>query len=202
MRRSRPIRSTQKSARSFTRAVFCRRSGFLSNRRRRCPGKVTWRNQIVPAALALEEYHPVDPAWPSHPLQPARRSVRGQRMAFSPDLAGGRTTCRRASLREPDRLGQDLKVIERDFDRLITAGSRSRAAGMRGMLVEAAWAAARAPGPLCAFFLRVRVAGVSVSPLSPRLGSSRPSSGICCARAKAMRGPDLRRTPESCAIWS
>ena len=39
----------------------------------------------------------------------------------------------------------------------ITAGSPSRPVGhARGMLVEAAWAAARAPGPLRAFFLRVR----------------------------------------------
>ena len=36
------------------------------------------------------------------------------------------------------------------------AASPSRAAGMPAMLVEAAWAAARAPGPLRAFFLRVR----------------------------------------------
>src|SRR5215218_3600019 len=36
-------------------------------------------------------------------------------------------------------------------------GSPSRGRGhARGMLVEAAWAAARAPGPLRAFFLRVR----------------------------------------------
>jgi hypothetical protein len=37
-----------------------------------------------------------------------------------------------------------------------TAGSPSRAVATRNMLVEAAWAAARAPGPLRAFFLRVR----------------------------------------------
>ncbi len=52
-----------------------------------------------PAAIALEEYHPVDPAQPSDPLLPARRSVRGERadMAFSPGLAGGRTACRRTA---------------------------------------------------------------------------------------------------------
>ena len=39
-------------------------------------------------------------------------------MAFSPGLAGGRTPCRRtASAREFDRLGDDLKVIERDLTR-------------------------------------------------------------------------------------
>ena len=108
-------------------------------------------------------------------------------------------------LREFDRLGEDLKVIERDLARSalgdeavmvvalaivaaigdvgrfeqsqklvsylglnpsvrqsgpgpayhgrITKQGRGHA---RGMLVEAAWAAARAPGPLRAFFLRVR----------------------------------------------
>ena len=48
------------------------------------------------------------------------------------------------------------------------------------LLVEAAWAAARAPGPLRAFFLRARarrgqhVAAVATAPVS-----SRCSSGIC-----------------------
>src|SRR5580704_7945027 len=46
-----------------------------------------------PTAIAIEEYHSVDPAQPSDPLLSARRSVRGKRtgMAFSPGLAGGRT---------------------------------------------------------------------------------------------------------------
>ena len=52
-----------------------------------------------PAAIALEEHHPVDPAQPLDPLLPARRSVRGERtgLAFSPGLAGGRTACRRTA---------------------------------------------------------------------------------------------------------
>ena len=57
------------------------------------------RRQVTrrPAAIALEEHHPVDPAQPLDPLLPARRSVRGERtgMAFSLGLAGGRTACRR-----------------------------------------------------------------------------------------------------------
>ncbi len=50
-----------------------------------------------PTAIAIEEYHSVDPAQPSDPLLSARRSVRGKRtgMAFSPGLAGGRTARRR-----------------------------------------------------------------------------------------------------------
>src|ERR1700690_3180290 len=112
-------------------------------------------------------------------------------------------------LREFDRLGQDLKVIERDLARSALRGEGAKrlmkipgvaiVAGIgdvgrfeqsqklvsylglnpsvrqsgpgpayhgritkqgrghaRGMLVEAAWAAARGPGPLRAFFLRVR----------------------------------------------
>jgi transposase len=101
-------------------------------------------------------------------------------------------------LREFDRLGEDLAVIERDLARSALADenvarlmaipgvdmlrrssearelSRSQSerpaigtahhgritkqgrGHARGMLVEAAWAAARAPGPLRAFFLRVR----------------------------------------------
>ena len=39
MRRSKPIRSTRKSSRSFMRAVFCRRSGFRMSRRRRFGGR-------------------------------------------------------------------------------------------------------------------------------------------------------------------
>jgi transposase len=46
----------------------------------------------------------------------------------------------------------------------------------RGMIVEAAWSAARAPGPLRAFFLRVRAR--RMLPLSRPPASSRCSSGI------------------------
>jgi transposase len=42
----------------------------------------------------------------------------------------------------------------------------------RGMLVEAAWAAARAPGPLRAFFLRVRACAANMSPPSRPPASS------------------------------
>jgi hypothetical protein len=35
MRRSKPIRSTRKSSRSFMQAAFCRKSGFLTNRQDR-----------------------------------------------------------------------------------------------------------------------------------------------------------------------
>src|SRR5271155_2080464 len=171
-----------------------------------------------PTAIAIEEYHSVDPAQPLDPLLPARRSVRGERtgMAFSPGLAGGRTPCRRtASARvrsarrgpqshrarscplspggrgrqTPDdnprgRHGGGARHRGRDRRRgtlravaeagelpwpqpeCAPIGSRARAyhgritkqgrGHARGMLVEAAWAAARAPGPLRAFFLRVR----------------------------------------------
>ena len=127
-------------------------------------------------------------------------------------------------LREFDRLGEDLKVIERDLarsalgdegvkrlmtiprstwwwrspswprsatwdatkrsqklvaisastqasdsqapDRLIGRITKQGRGHARGMLVEAAWAAARAPGPLRAFFLQSAPAAVSMSPLS------------------------------------
>ena len=164
-------------------------------------------------------------------------------------------------LREFDRLGDDLKVIERDLarsalgdegvkrlmtipgvdmvvalaivaaigdvgrfeqsqklvsylglnqasdsqvlDRLITAGSPSRAVGTR------AACSSRPPG--LQRERRVRCvrsscesapAAVSMSPLSQRPISSRCSSGICSAKVKATCGPDRRCTPGSCAIWS
>ena len=75
----------------------------------------------------------------------------------------------------------------------ITKQNRGHA---RGMLVEAAWASARAPGPFRAFFLPVRAAAVSMSPLS------RPHASSCCAKAKAMRGPGRHCTRRSCATWS
>src|SRR5271168_1071965 len=168
-----------------------------------------------PTAIAIEEYHSVDPAQPFDPLLPARRSVRGTRtgMAFSPGLAGGRTPCRRtasarvrsarrgpqshrarscplspggrgrqtpddnprglvalaivAAIGDVGRFGQSQKLVSYlglnpsvrqsgpgpAYHGRITKQGRGHA---RGMLVEAAWAAARAPGPLRAFFLRVR----------------------------------------------
>jgi hypothetical protein len=39
MRRSKPIRSTPASSRSFMQAAFCRKSGFLINRHRRFAGR-------------------------------------------------------------------------------------------------------------------------------------------------------------------
>ena len=50
MRRSRPLRSTRKSSRSFMRAVFCRKSGFLTNRQdrlRRYPRWLHLRNRCA-----------------------------------------------------------------------------------------------------------------------------------------------------------
>ena len=72
-----------------------------------------------PAAIALEEHHPVDPAQPLDPLLPARRSVRGERtgMAFHQVLPGDERLAVERHLREFDRLGDDLKVIERDLAR-------------------------------------------------------------------------------------
>jgi transposase len=58
----------------------------------------------------------------------------------------------------------------------ITKQGRAHA---RGMLVEAAWVAAKAPGPLRAFFLRVRGAEVSRSRRSPLPGSWPSWCGIC-----------------------
>ena len=49
----------------------------------------------------------------------------------------------------------------------------------RGMLVEAAWAAARAPVPCVRSSCESAPAAVSMSPLSRRPASSRSSSGIC-----------------------
>ena len=46
----------------------------------------------------------------------------------------------------------------------------------RAMLVEAAWAAAKAPGPLRAFFLRIRARAATRLPRSPS-----PASRPCCA---------------------
>ena len=39
MRRSKPIRSTRKSSRSFMQAAFCRKSGFRMSRRKRFAGR-------------------------------------------------------------------------------------------------------------------------------------------------------------------
>jgi len=39
MRRSKPIRSTRKSSRSFMQAAFCRKSGFQTSQRRRFAGR-------------------------------------------------------------------------------------------------------------------------------------------------------------------
>ncbi len=49
----------------------------------------------------------------------------------------------------------------------------------RAMLVEAAWAAAKAPGPLHAFFVRIRARRGHRSPRWPWLASSLCSAGIC-----------------------
>ncbi len=164
-------------------------------------------------------------------------------------------------LREFDRLGEDLKVIERDLARsaladegakrlmtipgvdMVVALAIKAAIGevsrfdhpqnlvsylglnpsvrqsgpgpayhgritkqgrghARGMLVEAAWAAARASGPLRAFFLRVRARrGQHVAAVA----TARKLAVLIwhlLRKAKAMRGPDRRCTPRSCAIWS
>ena len=49
----------------------------------------------------------------------------------------------------------------------------------RAMLVEAAWAAAKTPGPLHAFFVRIRASVAIRLPLSPSRVNSRCLSGIC-----------------------
>nr|WP_275970559.1 MULTISPECIES: transposase [unclassified Bradyrhizobium] len=49
----------------------------------------------------------------------------------------------------------------------------------RAMLVEAGWAAAKAPSPLHAFFVRIRARRGIRSPRWPWLASSRCSAGIC-----------------------
>jgi transposase len=70
----------------------------------------------------------------------------------------------------------------------------------RGMLVEATWAAARAPGPLRAFFLRVRASrGQHVAAVA----TARKLAVIIwhlLRKGESYAGPDLRYTPESCAI--
>ncbi|WP_334407480.1 transposase [Bradyrhizobium sp. AZCC 2289] len=64
--------------------------------------------------------------------------------------------------------------------KLVSKIGRSRA---RAMLVEAAWAAAKAPGPLHAFLVRIRarrryqIAAAAVA--RKWLGSSLCSAGIC-----------------------
>ena len=69
----------------------------------------------------------------------------------------------------------------------------------RGMLVEAAWAAAQAPGPLRAFFLRVRsrrgqhVAAVATA------RKQRSSYGISCEKARATLGQGLLSTRKNFA---
>jgi transposase len=183
-----------------------------------------------PAAIAIEEYHPIDPAQPPDPSCPHADlcGASGRAWLFHQILPEDERLAVERHLREFDRLGEDLKVIERDlarsaladeaaqrlmtipgvdmivaltivaaigevgrFDRpeklvsylglnpsvrqsgpgpayhgRITKQGRGHA---RGMLVEAAWAAARAPGPLRAFFLRVRRRGqhVGTHPVSP-----------------------------------
>lgn len=49
----------------------------------------------------------------------------------------------------------------------------------RAMLVEAAWTAANSPGPLHAFFVRIRRVGAIRSPLSPSRASWQCSAGTC-----------------------
>jgi hypothetical protein len=72
----------------------------------------------------------------------------------------------------------------------------------RGMLVEAAWAAARAPGPLRAFFLRVRARrGQHVAAVA----TARKLSVVIwhlLMRARVTRGLDPPCMPRSCAMWN
>ena len=69
----------------------------------------------------------------------------------------------------------------------------------RGMLVEAAWAAARAPGPLRAFFASEPGAAGMWRRSRPR-ASSPSRSGICSSRARATSGRVRCSTPKSSAI--
>jgi transposase len=67
----------------------------------------------------------------------------------------------------------------------ITKQGRAHA---RGMLVEAAWVAAKTPGPLRAFFLRVRARRGPRSRPSPPPANSRFSRGTCSPSGKTTPG--------------
>ena len=72
----------------------------------------------------------------------------------------------------------------------------------RGILVEAAWAAVRAPGPLHAFFLRLRARRGQHIAAVQRRASWRSWSGIFSASKRATPGRGRHCTPENCAISS
>lgn len=82
----------------------------------------------------------------------------------------------------------------------ISKAGRSHA---RAMLVEAAWAAAKAPGPLCAFFIRIRarrghqIAAVAVA---------RKLAALCwhmlTKKTKTIAGPGPASWPTSAAPWN
>ena len=72
----------------------------------------------------------------------------------------------------------------------------------RAMLVEAAWAAAKAPGPLHAFFVRIRARRATRSPPSPLRASWRSCAGTCSPRKATIGGRGRHWWPTSCVQWS
>ena len=80
--------------------------------------------------------------------------------------------------------------------------SKQGSAPARYALVEAAWSVVRQPGPLHAFYERIRARRPTRSRSSPPHASSRSCSGTCSRRQRTTHTHSRRSRARSCAGWS